>query len=79
MNKGEKEHKQFLEQQLQLCKQRDQILEEIEIKLYKMKGIAQSVIDNKLDPAEIDPLNHQLNELKSEVHFLQKQLESVVH
>jgi hypothetical protein len=44
-----------------------------------MKGIAQSVIDNKLDPAEMDPLNHQLNELKSEVHFLQKQLESVVH
>ena len=45
----------------------------------KMKKIAEYVVDNELNPVEIDQLNVQLNELKSEVHFSEKQLHSVVH
>ena len=41
MNNEKKERKQFLEQQLEWCKEQDHILEEIEMKLYKMKEIAQ--------------------------------------
>ncbi len=79
MDKEEQEHKQFLEQQLEWCKEQDRILEEIEMKLYEMKKIAQYALDHELTPIEIEQLNGQLNELKSEVHFLEKQLHSVVH
>ena len=41
MNKDEQDNKKFLEQQLQWCKNQGRILEEIEMKLYKMKEIAQ--------------------------------------
>lgn len=54
MNKEEQEHKQFLEQQLQWCKKRDCILEEIEVKLHEMKKIAQYTLDNKLTAIELD-------------------------
>ncbi|WP_079524729.1 hypothetical protein [Solibacillus isronensis] len=79
MEKDEQEHKQFLEQQLEWCKEQDRILEEIEIKLHEMKKIAQFALDHELAPLEIDQLNAQMNELKSEVHFLEKQLHSIVH
>ncbi len=79
MDKEEQEHKQFLEQQLEWCKKQDRILEEIEMKLHEMKKIAEYALEHELTPIEIDQLNGQLNELKSEVHFLEKQLHSVVH
>ena len=79
MDKDEQDHKKFLEQQLQWCKEQDRILEEIEMKLHEMKKIAQYALDHELTPIEIEQLNGQLNELKSEVHFLEKQLHSVVH
>ncbi|MFC3886538.1 hypothetical protein ACFOU2_24815 [Bacillus songklensis] len=79
MDKEEQEHKQFLEQQLEWCKKHDRILEEIEMKLHGMKKIAQYALDHELTAIETDQLNGQLNELKREVHFLEKQLYSVVH
>lgn len=79
MNKEEQEHKQFLEQQLEWCKKQDHILEEIQMKLYEMKKITQYTLDHKLTEIEIEQLNNQLNELKSEVHLLEKQLQTVVH
>lgn len=79
MNKEEQEHKQFLEQQLEWCKKQDRILEEIEMKLYEMKKITQYTFDHELTEIEIEWLNNQLNELKSEVHLLEKQLQTVVH
>ena len=79
MDKEEQEHKKFLEQQLEWCKEQDRILEEIDMKLHEMKKIAQYALEHELTPIEIDQLNGQLNELKSEVHFLEKQLHSVVH
>ncbi|MFZ0446162.1 MAG: hypothetical protein WAM95_16305 [Bacillus sp. (in: firmicutes)] len=79
MNKEEQEHKQFLEQQLEWCKKQDRILEEIQMKLYEMKKITQYTLDHKLTEIEIEQLNNQLNELKSEVHLLEKQLQTVVH
>lgn len=79
MNKDEQDHKKFLEQQIEWCKEQDRILEEIEIKLCKMKEIAQYALDHELNSIEIEQLNGQLKKLTNEVHFLEKQLKSVVH
>jgi Tfp pilus assembly protein PilO len=79
MNKDEQDHKKFLEQQLDWCKEQDRILENIETKLHEMKKIAQYSLEYKLTPLEINQLNDQLKELESEVHFLEKQLHSVVY
>lgn len=40
MDKDEQERKQFLEQQLEWCREQDRILGEIEEKLQEMKKIA---------------------------------------
>jgi len=77
--KNRKEQKKFLEQQLEWCKEQDRILEEIDSKLRKMKRIAEYSLVNELSSKEVDELNAQLNELKNEVHSLEKQLQSVVH
>ena len=79
MDKDELEHKKFLEEQLEWCKKQDGILEEIEMKLYEMKRIAEYALEHELTLDEIEELNSQLNELKREVHALEKQLHSVVH
>ena len=70
MNKEEQEHKQFLEQQLEWCKKQDRILEEIEVKLFEMKKIAQFALEHELSEIEIEGLNTQLIDLKNEVHLL---------
>lgn len=79
MDKEEQEHKRFLKQQFEWCKEQDRILEEIEMKLHEMKKIAQFALDQELTPLEIDQLNGQIKELEREVHFLEKQLHIVVH
>jgi predicted nucleic acid-binding Zn-ribbon protein len=79
MDKEEQEYKQFLEQQLEWCKKQDRILEEVEMKLHEMKKIAQYALNHEFTAIEIDQLNGQLNELKREVHCLEKQLHSFGH
>ncbi|MDR6123770.1 cob(I)alamin adenosyltransferase [Bacillus sp. SLBN-46] len=79
MDKEKQEHQQFLEQQLEWCKKQDHILEEIEMKLHDMKKIAQYALDHELTAQEIEQLNGRMDELNKEVHFLEKQLHSVIH
>ena len=79
MDKDEQNRKKFLKEQVDWCKKQDAILEEIEMRLYKMKEIAQYVVEHELTSVEIDGLNEKLYELKREVQFLEKQLYSVVH
>jgi hypothetical protein len=79
MGKDEHEHKKFLEQQLEWCKEQDRTLEEIEMKLYEMKKLAEYAFNHELTSLETKQLNRQIKELESEVHFLEKQLHSVVH
>lgn len=79
MNKEGQERRQFLEQQLEWCEKQGRILDEIEMKLHKMKRIAQHALNQELTAIEIEQLNTQLSELKVEVHFLEKQLHAVVH
>ncbi len=79
MKKDEQERKNFLEQQLEWCKEQDRILEDIEMKLYEMKRIAEYVFNHDLTPLETNQLKVQLKELESDVHLLEKQLCSVVH
>lgn len=78
MDKDHQDRKEFLEQQLQWCKDQDAILEEMNGKLHEMKRIAEYALEHKLSSAEVDKLNGQLNELKQEVYFLESQLHSVV-
>jgi hypothetical protein len=79
MDKDQKEQKKFLEQQLQWSKEQACILGEIEERLHRMKEIAEYILKHVFSPIEIDLLNNQLNDLKNEVHFLEKQLHSIVH
>ncbi|MGY0692492.1 hypothetical protein ACW2QC_06820 [Virgibacillus sp. FSP13] len=79
MDKDKQNHKNFLEEQLQWCKQQDRILEAIEIRLHEMKRIAEYSLQYELTSIEIEVLNDQLNKLKQEVHSLEKQLHPVVH
>lgn len=79
MNKDHQDHKKFLEEQIEWCKQQDRILAEIEIKLHEMKKIAEYALKHVLTGLEVEGLNNQLNELKLEIELLEKKLESKVH
>ncbi|MFC2947676.1 hypothetical protein [Virgibacillus sediminis] len=79
MDKDQQELKKFLEDQLQWCKDQDHILEEIDSKLHEMKRLAEYALTHELSLVEVEELNAQLNNLKSEVHSLEKQIQSVVH
>ena len=65
--------KQFLEEQLKWCKERDFILEQIELKLYEMKDIAEYARDHEVSELELEMLNHQINQLKVELELLEQQ------
>jgi polyhydroxyalkanoate synthesis regulator phasin len=69
------ENRQFLEQQLYWFKEQDRILAKMEMKLYEMREITQYALDFVLTNKEIEKLNAQLSHLKSEVLFLEKQLQ----
>lgn len=65
-------HKKFLEDRLRWCKERDYILQEIEIRLYEMKSIAEFADGQDLSSVEIGRLDGRLDELKNEVLSLEK-------
>ena len=48
MDKDEQEHKKFLEELLEWCKEQDRILEEIDMKLHEMKEIAEYALEHDL-------------------------------
>lgn len=79
MDKDKQEEKQFLEEQVEWCKQQDRVLEQIESKLYDMKELAQYAYSHVLTQGEADELNIKLNDLKEEVVSLEKQLHSTIH
>ncbi|SFQ53500.1 hypothetical protein SAMN05421670_2569 [Psychrobacillus psychrotolerans] len=79
MDKETQEYRKFLEDQLEWCKKQDHILEEIEDKLYEMKEIAECALANDVNTDEIERLNHQMDNLKKEIQYLEKQIHAVVH
>ncbi|HWL22210.1 MAG TPA: hypothetical protein VNR38_00415 [Ureibacillus sp.] len=79
MEKDDQHLKKFLEEQVQWCKEQDHILEEIERKLNEMKKIAQYASSYELNEIEVGQFNKQINDLKKEVHELEKQLRTTVH
>jgi len=79
MDRNQQDRKKFLAEQLQWCREQDAILEEMNVKLHEMKRMVEYTLEHELTSIEIDELNGRLNELKSEVHFLEKQLCSVIH
>jgi predicted RNase H-like nuclease (RuvC/YqgF family) len=64
---------------LKWCKKRDNILDEIEHKLYEMKEIAEYALEHDLTTDEVARLNRKLDDKKREVQSLENQLQSVVH
>lgn len=79
MDKDNQEHKKFLEEQLQWCKEQDNMLRELDMKLHEMKEIAISVIVNNLSPTEYEALNERFNKLKIQVNALEQQLHTIVN
>lgn len=79
MDKGQKELKEFLEQQLEWTKEQAHILDQIDEKLHHMKKIAVYAAEYDLQDYEINELNRTLNRLKHEVHTLEKQFRGTVH
>lgn len=63
-----------LKEQLEQVKQQDRILEEIEKRLYKMKGIAEYASRVRLSGEEMRELEGQIEEHKRVVESLQKYL-----
>ena len=74
MDKETQEHKRFLEEQLEWCKKQDHILKEIKNKLYETKEIAEYAIAKDVTTDENTRLNRQLDNLKKEIQYLEKQL-----
>jgi len=74
MDKDQIEQKKFLEEQVKWCKEHDEILEQIENKLYEMKELAEYARNHELTEMEVKSINVQLNLLKEEVHLLEQQL-----
>lgn len=79
MNRDTQEQIIFLQQQLQWSKKQAIILEEIDELLHEMKKIALYALDNTLTTSETADLNEKLARLKTQVHFLEKQLHSEYH
>ena len=79
MDKDKQDQKKFLEEQLEWSKDQVCILDEMNVRLHEMKRIAQYVINNELSSNGIDRLNLELNDLKNEFNYLEKQLYSVIH
>lgn len=80
MDQDERDRKKFLEEQVVWCEEKKFILDEIDHVLHKMKDIAQYVLQFEITQEEIKELNHQMEILKSEIHFLEQQLDNeIVH
>lgn len=65
--------KKQLEDQLEKVKQRLQILDMIEEKLFQMKELAQRVIDEDLSDKEIEDINHEVQSLGQQVKLLDRE------
>lgn len=59
-----------LEEQLEYIKQRIQILDMLEERLHKMRGLAQTAVDNDLTPAEIEAVNYEIKILEDQINLL---------
>lgn len=79
MDRAQQEQKEFLQQHLDWAEEQIHILDKMNEKLYEMKRIAEYVIKLGLSPIEIDKMNGELQILKIEFSFLEKQLYPVVH
>ena len=69
-NEMNKEGLKELKRQLEVVKQQDKLLENIEIRLHKMRDIAQYATDNQLSKKESDKLNQQMEEQQSAIDEL---------
>ncbi|MEK4228442.1 hypothetical protein [Solibacillus sp. FSL H8-0538] len=74
MDQDERERRKFLEEQLEWCKEKNIILDEIDNVLKQMKAIAEDVLQSEFAPDEIEESNRQLTKLKLRINFLEQQL-----
>jgi len=62
--------KRQLEEQLELVKQRIQILNMIEERLIRMRELAQNVVDNDLTKREIEAISREVKSLEEQINLL---------
>ena len=74
-----KEEKEFLERQLQWTKEQIKILDDMDEKLQGMKMIAEYASRNDLSSSEREELNSELEKLKDEYDFLEKQRHTLLN
>ncbi|WP_404468959.1 hypothetical protein [Sutcliffiella horikoshii] len=66
----------FYQQQLELCKKQDAILEEIQDVLIKMKSLVECSIQNQFTEEEIVRANLQLNKWTKTLQLLEEEFRS---
>ncbi|WP_052245755.1 hypothetical protein [Sporosarcina sp. ZBG7A] len=71
MHNNEQTELENAKQQLELSKQQDKLLEEIEIRLRKMKRIAEYAAEHQLTQKEITDFNRQIEELQDAINILE--------
>lgn len=71
--KEQEQQKEHLEQQLQWTKEQVRILDGMDEKLQAMKKIAEYAAGNDLSSSEREEWNSELEKLKGEYDFLEKQ------
>lgn len=77
--KDQQELKKFLEEQIEWCRWHNGNLKNIEKKLYEMKELAEYARDHELNPIELYRIEEQLNSLKQEVYFFDRQLQPKIN
>lgn len=79
MNQDQKAQKENFKEQLKWTKEKIRILDEMDINLHEMKKIAEYAQEHKLSASEIERFNGELNVLKNEYSYLEKQYTPVLH
>ncbi|MFD1031463.1 hypothetical protein [Metaplanococcus flavidus] len=79
MDQNQNERKEFLQQQLQWTKGQIDILDQMDMKLQEMKGIAEHVAHNELSQSEIVNSSAEINALNQEYEKLIESYQMVVH
>ncbi|MEC2055483.1 hypothetical protein I6J18_16125 [Peribacillus psychrosaccharolyticus] len=79
MEQDQQDQKKFLEQQLKRTEDDVRILDEMDVKLHEMKRIDEYASEHNLSVIKNERLSGELNVLKNEYSFLEKQLYPVLH
>lgn len=76
--KDQRQVKEEMKQELERVKYRTEILDLIEEKLFKMRALAQRVVDEDLSDEETEEMNQQVQFLDQEIKLLNSESNGMV-